>query len=234
MRRNQNIAKNKEKLAALGLVQNKSASENAKEKLKQANEDAGESDYLPSNDPARESENEENDNVTSKKNDAPISTAKEKLQALKSDPGSMVAYNQLREFDKVPIGIDDNEAEELLKISDADVYLETCKRDVKRKYKIPDEMVDEVNEKIVKVQKVLHTEGAEAANKLVHEHEYAKIRAKIEKGMDDKLELKFRDMIKKLAEPGLKNNLDESDNSTKAAAESDKSPEASESFEYDH
>ncbi|KAL8125097.1 hypothetical protein AgCh_012679 [Apium graveolens] len=287
MRKNKNIAKYKEKLAALGLVQTKLSSEKTKKKLKQANEDTGESDYLPSNYPARESENEEDDNVTSKKykktkrqrvipgstnggprtrgqavklvddsqnkeatleslpaekNDAPVPTTKERLQYLKSGPGSMVAiinYENVRNYefrrrsrrkslehnkyclnqdkfiileeakswvfitmsdqfrsnksrinryyytkyatdeerlkhscskkvDKLPIGIDDNEAEELLKISDADVYLETRKRDAKRMYKIPDEMADEVNEKIAKVQKVLQTEGAEAANKLVH------------------------------------------------------------------
>lgn len=60
------LQKNQEKLAALGLLQKQSASEKAKGKLKQANEDAGESDYLPSNDPARESENEKDDIVTSK------------------------------------------------------------------------------------------------------------------------------------------------------------------------
>ncbi|KAL8119767.1 hypothetical protein AgCh_017031 [Apium graveolens] len=278
MRRNKNIAKNKEKFAALGLVQTKSASEKAKKKLKQANEDAGESDYLPSNDPARESENEEDENVTSKTtrqrvipgsttggprtrgqaaklvdNSQNKETTLESLPAEETSKRNVEARKKVREphttgprtfaqvrsnlllekVDKLPIGIDDDEAEELLKISDADVYLEIRKRDTKRKYKIPDEMDDEVNEKTAKVQKVLQTEGAEAANKLVHGDKertpsYLIGRlAEIEKEVDDKLELKFRDMMKKLADqnPGLKISLDESE--TKAAAESDKSPEAS-------
>ncbi|KAL8123292.1 hypothetical protein AgCh_011315 [Apium graveolens] len=52
----------------------------------------------------------------------------------------------LEKLDKLPIGIDDDEAKELLKISDADVYLETQ----------------------AKVQTALQTEGVEAANKLVY------------------------------------------------------------------
>ena len=60
-------------------------------------------------------------------------------------------------------------------------------------------------------------------------HEYAKIRADIEKELDEKLEQKFQDMVKKLAEqnPGLKINLDESDKSTEAEVEA-------ESVETDH
>lgn len=108
------------------------------------------------------------------------------------------------------------------------------------------------------VEQTLKTDGAEAANKLVHDkehkpsyligrlirkkeekkqkaalgttrtlsvpgHEYAKIRADIEKELDEKLEQKFQDMVKKLAEqnPGLKINLDESDKSTEAEVEAE-------------
>ncbi|KAL8155617.1 hypothetical protein AgCh_000853 [Apium graveolens] len=231
-------------------VQNKSASEKAKEKLKQDNEDAVESEYLPSNDPSRESENEEDDNVTSKKRnpkgesgtqqvlsesgDTPVDDSKrkrgktkmcsvhnsiEKLVITLNDkfqpiscggknstfelsnflgttlrqfvsltsaswhevPEKELLWEYVKETSKrnaetrkkvkephtmgprtlsqvrsnlllkkvykLPIGIDDDEAEEMLKISDANIYLETHKRDAKRKYKIPDKMVDEVNEK---------------------------------------------------------------------------------------
>ncbi|XP_063942874.1 uncharacterized protein LOC108205913 [Daucus carota subsp. sativus] len=145
MQRNLNVAKNQEKLAALGIpLLTKSVSEKAeKRELKQPNEDGGESDYLPTNEDAGESENDEADIATSKKikktkrqrvvqsstrgprtrgqaaklvnkeaaseplprekNDAPVLTAKEKLQALKSVPGSMLAYNQLREREKSQI-----------------------------------------------------------------------------------------------------------------------------------
>ena len=64
---------------------------------------------------------------------------------------------------------------------------------------------------------------------MVPGHEYAKIRADIEKELDEKLEQKFQDMVKKLAEqnPDLKINLDESDKSTEAEVEA-------ESVETDH
>ena len=53
--------------------------------------------------------------------------------------------------------------------------------------------------------------------------EYAKIGADIEKELDEKLEQKFQDMMKKLVEPnpGLKNNLDESDKSTEAEVDAE-------------
>ncbi|KAL8135869.1 hypothetical protein AgCh_010471 [Apium graveolens] len=54
----------------------------------------------------------------------------------------------LDRLDKLPVGIDDDEMEELLKVSDVDVYLETHKRDDKRSYKLPDEMAKVINKKI--------------------------------------------------------------------------------------
>ncbi|WOH04211.1 hypothetical protein DCAR_0623620 [Daucus carota subsp. sativus] len=226
MQRNKNIAKNQEKFAALGIpILTKSVSEKGKRELKQPNEAAGESDYLPSNEDGGESENDEVDIATSKKikrtkrqrvvqsttdgprtrgqaaklvdksqnkeaaseplpvekNDAHVPTAKERLQALKSGPGSMLAYNKLREreklqietevaegesgtqqmmaesgdtpseqlerLDNLPIGIEDDEAEELLKISDADVYLKTRKRDKTREYKLTEKEAEELDKR---------------------------------------------------------------------------------------
>ena len=67
MQRNKNIAKNQEKFAALGIpILTKSVSEKGKRELKQPNEAAGESDYLPSNEDGGESENDEVDIATSK------------------------------------------------------------------------------------------------------------------------------------------------------------------------
>nr|XP_017239854.1 PREDICTED: uncharacterized protein LOC108212644 [Daucus carota subsp. sativus] len=53
-------------------------------------------------------------------------------------------------------------------ISDADIYLETRKRDSKREYKLPKKVLEKVTEKIDDVKKALATEGEEAANKLVY------------------------------------------------------------------
>ncbi|KAL8107413.1 hypothetical protein AgCh_023983 [Apium graveolens] len=172
----------------------------------------------------------------------------------------------LDRLDKLHLGIDDDELEELLKVSDADVYLETHKRDDKHSYKLPDEMAIVVNEKIfvnsgsyfifihAKVQKTLQTDGVDATNELVHdtkehhpsymigrlvckkyqkpksprtprtisvpvlvpEHDYAKIRAQLQKEMDEKLDQRVREMMKILAEqnPNLNSNLNALDKST--------------------
>ena len=56
---------------------------------------------------------------------------------------------QLERLDKLPIGIEDDEAEELLKISDADVYLKTRKRDKAREYKLTEEEAEVLDKRIV-------------------------------------------------------------------------------------
>ena len=56
---------------------------------------------------------------------------------------------QLERLDKLPIGIEDDEAEELLKISDADVYLKTRKRDKAREYKATKEEAEALDKRFV-------------------------------------------------------------------------------------
>ncbi|KAL8146611.1 hypothetical protein AgCh_004366 [Apium graveolens] len=124
MRRNKNVAKNKAKLQALGLSRTKPASETEKCKAKQPNEDGAESDYIPDNDHelvnkvtmmrmilanklVEESQNKEptmgSPDHVDEINETPVLTAKEKLQALKYGPSSMVAYNELRKCEKLGI-----------------------------------------------------------------------------------------------------------------------------------
>ncbi|KAL6535019.1 hypothetical protein OROMI_026393 [Orobanche minor] len=73
---------------------------------------------------------------------------------------------------KMPVNDDveggGNFEEEPVKKYDAAIYIETRKRKENREYKLPEEVLKTVNEKIVDVKKVLQTEGVEAANKLVH------------------------------------------------------------------
>lgn len=66
MKRNENVAKNKAKLAELGLVPTESVTSPQKEKCKGkvTNDDASESEYLPNNDNVQP--DDEDDNVTSK------------------------------------------------------------------------------------------------------------------------------------------------------------------------
>ena len=57
----------------------------------------------------------------------------------------------LDKLEKMPVDADtdDIDGEEVIQISEADIYLETRKRDDKREYKIPAEMAKAINEKIV-------------------------------------------------------------------------------------
>ncbi|KAK1351397.1 hypothetical protein POM88_054370 [Heracleum sosnowskyi] len=51
-----------------------------------------------------------------------------------------------------------NGEEDPIKVSDADIYLATRKRDEKREYKLPEQVLKMVNDKIVDVKKTLETE----------------------------------------------------------------------------
>uniref|UniRef100_A0A166CXJ7 Uncharacterized protein n=2 Tax=Daucus carota subsp. sativus TaxID=79200 RepID=A0A166CXJ7_DAUCS len=272
MQRNLNVAKNQEKLAALGIpLLTKSVSEKAeKRELKQPNEDGGESDYLPTNEDAGESENDEADIATSKKikktkrqrvvqsstrgprtrgqaaklvnkeaaseplprekNDAPVLTAKEKLQALKSVPGSMLAYNQLREREKSQIEKEIPEGEsgtqQMMAESEQNpgLKINLDESNKSREAEVEAESVGTDHELIRKKEEKKQKAALGTTRTLsVPGHEYAKIRADIEKELEEKLEQKFQDMVKKLAEqnPGLKINLDESNKSREAEVEAE-------------
>ncbi|KAL6555066.1 hypothetical protein OROGR_006324 [Orobanche gracilis] len=144
------------------------------------------------------------------------------------------------------------DAEELLEplqpLCDADIYVETRKRDEKREYKLPTYIVQK---KIDDVKTILEAGGSiEAANKVVRgEKEHSpswlvgrlirkkqskeksatsttsgasnqyiadlteKIRAELTQEMDDKVDRKVREMMKKLADknPALKFDIDATD-----------------------
>ncbi|KAK1373832.1 hypothetical protein POM88_030025 [Heracleum sosnowskyi] len=63
---------------------------------------------------------------------------------------------------KMPVNDDGegegNGEEDPIKVSDADIYLATRKRDEKREYKLPEQVLKMVNDKIVDVKKTLETE----------------------------------------------------------------------------
>ncbi|KAK1368605.1 hypothetical protein POM88_034697 [Heracleum sosnowskyi] len=63
---------------------------------------------------------------------------------------------------KMPVNDDGegegNGEEDPIKVSDADIYLATHKRDEKREYKLPEQVLKMVNDKIVDVKKTLETE----------------------------------------------------------------------------
>ncbi|WOG92317.1 hypothetical protein DCAR_0311580 [Daucus carota subsp. sativus] len=110
-RRNEIVASNKAKMRELGLGQSKSdGRKENREKTPRINEDASESDYVPDNDEHAQLEQSDDDldNIVTSKvppvepihKDAPLLTAKEKLQNLRNGPGSMASYNELREREK--------------------------------------------------------------------------------------------------------------------------------------
>ncbi|KAK1394557.1 hypothetical protein POM88_013613 [Heracleum sosnowskyi] len=85
-------------------------------------------------------------------------------------PWRLEKLEKLKNLEKTPVDgdVDADCEEELVKVYDTDVYIMTRKRKDGREYKLPQEVLKTIKDKIADIEKVLQNECAEATNKLVH------------------------------------------------------------------